>query len=221
MSSASGVVPGRDEEEARGGGLASTRRDRSLIFRRKVLALSKSWWRHPKEEDNIWCCRHQQPTPPRPFAQPSLSAERRKLVFNYSCTHSPSYAAARFSSPLVLSYTVYRVATIRFIRPSLPSLFRISPELNLFLRHSICHAVLMNNELELWETKQNSFAFLKNVYTYIYVYRCCKSSRSAILRAHCRLYPKISSFIDERIHTVANVLYFSGTTSSAHESWKY
>lgn len=53
---------------------------------------------------------------------------------------------------------------------------------------------------------------------YIYIYRCCKSSRSAILRAHWRLYPKISSFIDERIHSVANVLYFSGATSSAHES---
>lgn len=79
----------RDEE--RGGRLASTRRDRSLIFRRKVLALSKSWWCHPKEEDNIWCCLHQQPTPPRPFAQPPLSTKWRKLVFNYSCTHPPSH----------------------------------------------------------------------------------------------------------------------------------
>lgn len=48
----------------------------SLIFRRKVLALSKSWWRHPKEEDNIWCSASIK----QPPAQP-----RWKLVFNYSC----------------------------------------------------------------------------------------------------------------------------------------
>lgn len=159
MSSVSGVVPERDEK--RRGRLASTRRDRSLIFRRKVLALSKSWWCHPKEEDNIWCCLHQQPTPPRSFAQPPLSAKWRKLVFNYSCTHPPSH----LSSSLVLSYTAFHVATIRFIRPP-PSLLGISLELNLFLRHSICHAILMNDEfMGLRETKRNLFAFLKNVYT--------------------------------------------------------
>lgn len=78
----------------------------------------------PKEEDNIWCCLHQQPTPPRPFAQPPLSAKWRKLVFNYSCTHPPFH----LSSSLVLSYTAFRVATIRFIRPY--PLLRISLELS-------------------------------------------------------------------------------------------
>lgn len=191
MSSVSGVVPGRDEEQR--GRLASTRRDRSLIFRRKVLALSKSWWCHPKEEDNIWCCLHQQPTPPRPFAQPPLSAKWRKLVFNYSCTHPPSH----FSSPLVLSYTAFRVATIRFIR--LHPLLRISPELNLFLRHSICHAILTNDEfMELRETKRNSFAFLKNVctrahivrhecYTEIVVIACLRRSHHFVNDTFCRI----------------------------------
>lgn len=155
MSSVSGVVPGWVEE--RRGRLASTRRDRSLIFRRKVLALSKSWWCHPKKEDNIWCCLHQQPTPPRPFAQPPLSAKWRKLVFNYSCTHPPSH----LSSSLVLSYTAFHVATIRFIHPH--SFLKISLELNLFLRYSICHAILMNEFMELRETKRDSCVFLKNV----------------------------------------------------------
>lgn len=157
MSSVSGVVPGRVEE--RRGRLASTRRDRSLIFRRKVLALSKSWWCHPKEEDNIWCCLHQQPTPPRPFAQPPLSAKWRKLVFNYSCTHPPLLASLRHS------FFLTRLSALPPSGSSIPhSFLKISLELNLFLHHSICHAILMNDKfMELLETKRNSCVFLKNV----------------------------------------------------------
>lgn len=157
MSSVSGVVPRWDEE--RGGRLASTRRDRSLIFRRKVLALSKSWWCHPKEEDNIWCCLHQQPTPPRPSNHPYPRSEGNSSSIILVPTLPPA--------PLRLSFFLTRLSALPPSGSSvLHPLLRISLELNLFLRHSICHAILMNDEfMELRETKRNSFAFLKNIYT--------------------------------------------------------
>lgn len=124
-----------DRKKERKGGrerLASTRRDRSLIFRRKVLALSKSWWRHPKEEDNIWCCLHQQPTlsPTLPVQPPLLARgvkETRLQLFLYP----PSYCLPLLSSYLVLSYTAYHATTIRFIQISPALAFPSSPFRNL------------------------------------------------------------------------------------------
>lgn len=73
---------------------------------------------------------------------------------------------------LRLSFFLTRLSTLPPSGSSvLPSLLGISLELNLFLRHSICHAILMNDEfMGLRETKRNSFAFLKkNVYTHTHI----------------------------------------------------
>lgn len=64
----------RRDVASRGGGW----RDQSLIFRRKVLALSKSWWRHPKEEDNIWCSASNNSSP-SPFLRPTSKETRLQL----------------------------------------------------------------------------------------------------------------------------------------------
>lgn len=121
---------------------------------------------------------------------------------------------------LRLSFFLTRLSTLPPSGSSvLPSLLGISLELNLFLRHSICHAILMNDEfMGLRETKRNSFAFLKNVYTHIYVYRreCYRRRLSQ---------SKISSFCGydtfrKRVHAVPNVpssSFFDPTQESA--SW--
>lgn len=214
MSSVSGVVPWRDEK--RRGRLASTRRDRSLIFRRKVLALSKSWWCHPKEEDNIWCCLHQQPTPPRPFVQPPLyprSEGNSSSIILVPILPSTSLRLSFFLN------TAFRVATIRFIRPH--PLLRISLELNLFLRYFICHAILMNDEfMELRETKRNSFAFLKNVYTHTHI-----GTDVTVRYCYNRLSPKISSFrgwyfAQKNSRGLWYSLFFDLTKSPPYESRK-
>jgi len=178
VSSVSGVVPGRDEK--RRGRLASTRRDRSLIFRRKVLALSKSWWCHPKEEDNIWCCLHQQPTPPRPFAQPPLSAKRRKLVFNYSCTHPPFH-------PLFVSRSFLHgfPRCHHPVHPSPQNLPRTQPLSSPF------HLSRNPDERRVYGITRNKTEFIcipeKCIYTYI---------DTSVIVENCRnrLSPKISSF---------------------------
>lgn len=195
------------QDGTRSGRLASTRRDRSLIFRRKVLALSKSWWRHPKEEDNIWCCLHQQPTLPQApvRATTPIREEWRKLVFNYSCTHPSSLL---FPS-LVLSYTAYRA-----LPPSGSSARPLSEypqNPTSFFAHSICHAVVTNNEfMELRETKRNSFASMKNVYIYIVCASWDARSRNRFFR---HLWLGRYLFLAE-INVVPNVLYFLGTFKS-------
>lgn len=154
------------QDGTRSGRLASTRRDRSLIFRRKVLALSKSWWRHPKEEDNIWCCLHQQPTLPQApvRATTPIREERRKLVFNYSCTHPP------FTASLPLSFFLTRL-TARChhpVHPRVPSrnILRIQP-----LSSLIPSVTQFWRTTSLWNYERQSGIHLHPWKTYIYYFR--------------------------------------------------
>lgn len=123
--------------------LASTRRDRSLIFRRKVLA-------HCLKVDGVTPRRKITSgaasinsllsLPQRPRAQPPLLARGAKETRLQLFLHPPYHCLPLLSSYLVLSYTAYHATTIRFIRIPLqpsPSLFSESPELNLFLRPSV------------------------------------------------------------------------------------
>lgn len=96
------------------------------------------------------------------------------------------------SSSLVLSYTAFRVATIRFIRPPPIPLLRISLELNLFLRHSVCHAILMNDKfMELTRNKAEFICISEKVHVHVRV-----SFDTSVRHGDCRncLSPKISSF---------------------------
>lgn len=86
-----------------------------------------------------------------------------------------------------------------------PPLLRISLELNLFLRHSVCHAILMNDKfMELTRNQAEFVCISEKKYTY---------TRTRIVRHEC--YTEIVAIAClQRSHRFARMILFAGDSQA-------